>query len=39
MDKKNVQKLKVKKVLTEKFFCLDIEKLWSEIKPINLILL
>jgi hypothetical protein len=39
MDKKNVQKLDGEKVLTENFFCLDTEKLSSQIKPINLILL
>jgi len=33
MDKKNVQKWKVKKLLTDKKFCLDIENLWSHFKP------
>ena len=33
MDKKNVQNREVKNVLTDEKFCLDIEKLWSQIKP------
>jgi len=33
MDKKNVQNPKAKILLTEKKFCLDSEKLSSQIKP------
>jgi len=33
MDKKNVQNPIVKTLLTEKKFCLDVEKLWCQIKP------
>jgi len=33
MDKKNVQKMVAENVLTEKKFCLDNEKLSSQIKP------
>jgi len=32
MDKKNVQNPIVKTLLTEKIFCLDVEKLSSQIK-------
>ena len=35
MDKKNVQNLKAKKVLTDKKFCYHIEKLSSQFKPKN----
>jgi hypothetical protein len=39
MDKKNVQNWVAEKVLTDEKFLHDIEKLWSQIKPINIFLL
>ena len=39
MDKKNVQNWLAKNVLTDKNFCLDKEKLSSQIKPEKIILL
>ena len=39
MDKKNVQKLIAENLLTEKNFCLDVEKLWCQNKPYIFFLL
>ena len=36
MDKKNVQNGKAKILLTDEKFCLDVEKLSSQIKPENI---
>ena len=33
MDKKNVQNRLVQNTLTENFFCLDVENLWSHFLP------
>jgi len=38
MDKKNVQNGIAENTLTEKNFCLDSEKLWSQFKPFLKIL-
>ena len=38
MDKKNVQNWIVKNALTDEIFCLHSENLWSQFKPLILIL-